>query len=159
MMRFSSSPVLLIFCRSLARLIQLFGLYVVFHGHYSPGGGFQGGALLAAGIILLRMTEPPEKSGSVFPSALGTPLAAMGAFAYAGIGLLAMGLGGSFLDYDFVSFPGWEGAYNRSFNILIIEIGVALTVMAALVSIFDDLATGPGGLARKQSTTPEEGTE
>lgn len=30
-------------CRILIPVIQLFALYVVAHGHYSPGGGFQGG--------------------------------------------------------------------------------------------------------------------
>ena len=29
-------------CRGLAPFIQLFGLYVIMHGHSSPGGGFQG---------------------------------------------------------------------------------------------------------------------
>ncbi|MCK4691085.1 MAG: MnhB domain-containing protein [Desulfuromonadales bacterium] len=32
--------------RILVPFIQLFGLYVIVHGHYSPGGGFQGGVIL-----------------------------------------------------------------------------------------------------------------
>jgi multicomponent Na+:H+ antiporter subunit B len=31
-----------------APLLQLYGIYVLLHGHYSPGGGFQAGAALAA---------------------------------------------------------------------------------------------------------------
>jgi multicomponent Na+:H+ antiporter subunit B len=31
----------------------LFGLYVIAHGHLTPGGGFQGGAIVASGCVLL----------------------------------------------------------------------------------------------------------
>ena len=31
----------------------VFGLYVVLHGHLTPGGGFQGGAVMATGAALM----------------------------------------------------------------------------------------------------------
>lgn len=34
-------------------LIMIFGLYVIIHGHLSPGGGFQGGVIIASGFLLL----------------------------------------------------------------------------------------------------------
>lgn len=43
-------------CRLPVPFIMLFAIYVVIHGHDSPGGGFQGGAILAAIMILIRMT-------------------------------------------------------------------------------------------------------
>jgi len=33
--------------------IMIFGLYVIAHGHLTPGGGFQGGAVVASGCIML----------------------------------------------------------------------------------------------------------
>lgn len=33
--------------------ILIFGLYVIMHGHLTPGGGFQGGAVFASGVALL----------------------------------------------------------------------------------------------------------
>ncbi len=33
--------------------ILMFGIYVIMHGHITPGGGFQGGAVFASGIALL----------------------------------------------------------------------------------------------------------
>ncbi|MDD4457744.1 MAG: MnhB domain-containing protein, partial [Syntrophotalea acetylenica] len=41
--------------RLLVPFIQLFGLYVIVHGHYSPGGGFQGGVILGSSFILLAL--------------------------------------------------------------------------------------------------------
>ncbi len=34
-------------------VIVLFGLYIIIHGHLSPGGGFQGGVIIASGFLLL----------------------------------------------------------------------------------------------------------
>lgn len=33
--------------------ILVFGLYVILHGHITPGGGFQGGAIIVSGVIML----------------------------------------------------------------------------------------------------------
>ena len=44
-------------CRLLVPFVQLFGLYVIMHGHSSPGGGFQGGVIIASSFILLAMGD------------------------------------------------------------------------------------------------------
>lgn len=36
-------------------IIYLFGLYVIFHGHLSPGGGFAGGTIISAGMVLYKL--------------------------------------------------------------------------------------------------------
>ena len=36
----------------LAPMLFLFGIYVVLNGHISPGGGFSGGAIIGAGLVL-----------------------------------------------------------------------------------------------------------
>ncbi len=38
----------------------VFGLYVVIHGHLTPGGGFQGGAVMATGAALLIVAHAYE---------------------------------------------------------------------------------------------------
>ena len=52
-------------CRRLVPFIQLFGLYVVIHGHTSPGGGFQGGVILGASFILLAIAYGIEDLDAV----------------------------------------------------------------------------------------------
>jgi multicomponent Na+:H+ antiporter subunit B len=134
-----ASPIVHVCCRGLAPVIQIIGLYVYFHGHYSPGGGFQGGVLIATSIILLRMTIGLADSQRVMPVRLPISLAAVGAMIYAGTGLLAMVSGGSYLDYGFLPFPGLEPAMLRNVGILMIELGVTICVMSTLISIYDNL--------------------
>jgi len=33
--------------------ILIYGLYIIIHGHVTPGGGFQGGAVIASGVVML----------------------------------------------------------------------------------------------------------
>lgn len=127
--------------RAMIPVIQLFALYVVFHGHYSPGGGFQGGALIAASILLARMVLGFERSQYLFPTRLGTPLGLLGIAVFAGVGLEALPFGGNLLDYSRLPL-GLPSDMLRNWGILFVEIGVALAVTGTLVSIFDDLTTG-----------------
>lgn len=127
--------------RAMIPVIQLFALYVVFHGHYSPGGGFQGGALIASSILLARMVLGFERSQYLLPSWLGTPLGLAGIAVFAGVGLVALPLGGNLLDYSYLPL-GLPPDMLRNWGILFVEIGVALAVTGTLVSIFDDLTTG-----------------
>lgn len=119
--------------------IFLFGLYVVAHGHYSPGGGFQGGAILAASIMLLRLSLGKERTQKKFPTKVATVLGAIGLIIYAGTGLLTLFMGGMFLDYSYLPLFHMHEAELRYFGILFVEIGVALGVFGVMVTIFDYL--------------------
>ncbi len=138
----SQSPIIRAAARGLAPLIQVIGLYVFFHGHYSPGGGFQGGVLLAASFILLRLGYGLRQTQIVMPSRLTIPVSAVGGLIYIGTGFVALLCGGNFLDYSFLPLPGLKAAYLHNYGILFIEVGVTLTVMATLVAIFDHLLDG-----------------
>ena len=39
-------------------LISIFAAYIIMNGHLSAGGGFQGGAIIASGIMLLLLAQP-----------------------------------------------------------------------------------------------------
>ena len=138
-MQASQSVIVVLVSRLVAPLIQIYAYYVIFHGHYSPGGGFQGGALLAASILLLRLTSGREGSQANFRSDLGMTLGPLGAMAFLGVGLIMIS-GGNFLDYQHAPFLRLEPAQMRSLAILIVEVAIGLAVMATLISIFDDLS-------------------
>ena len=137
--RASTSPILLLMSRLIAPYIMLFGMYVVAHGHYSPGGGFQGGALMAAAVLLVRIVNDTRTQRIQFPHSWSIPMASVGVLIFLGIGLLPLLYGGTFLDYSFLSPPGMDPADTRSYGILIVEIGVGIAVMAVLVGIYDNL--------------------
>lgn len=136
------SPIVLLGARLLSPYIMLFGWYVIIHGHYSPGGGFQGGALLAASLLLIRVGGGSKVAELQIREFATTPLAVIGVVIYFATGLVAMAMGGYFLDYEQLPFPGFEPSYLRYVGILIIEVGIGLAVMAILVMIYDNMVRG-----------------
>lgn len=126
-------------CRALVPFIQLFALYVLAFGHYSPGGGFQAGAILAGSVLLTRLCLGRERSHRQFPPELGPTMAAIGLLIYSGIGLVGMLCGGQYLDYSKLPIPGLEAPMLRYYGIMGIEMGVALGVCGIMVTIFDSL--------------------
>ena len=136
------SPIVDMVCRAMVPVIQLFALYVLAFGHYSPGGGFQGGAILAASILLSRLCLGKERSYQQFPPAIGPILAAIGLLIYSGIGLVAMLSGGSYLDYGSLPLPWFDHAMLRYWGIFGIEVGVFFGVCGIMVTIFDKLMEG-----------------
>ncbi|MBI2831328.1 MAG: sodium:proton antiporter [Chloroflexi bacterium] len=131
-----------IVCSVMVPLIQLFALYVVVHGHYGPGGGFQGGVLFAVSIILLRLCLGKEASHKKFPPKLAAALAASGMLVYMLTGLAPMAAGGAFLDYGHLPIPGVSGAELRFLGITIVEWSIAFSVCGTMVLLFDVLAEG-----------------
>lgn len=121
-------------CRLAAPFAQIFGLYVIMHGHSSPGGGFQGGVILASSFMLLAIGDGLEEARRRFSTKAIALLLSAGVVIYAGIGIVTLLLGANFLDYGILPVPE-----PRSVGMLGIEIGVGITVMAATVSIFHDL--------------------
>lgn len=144
MKRLSDSPIIVVASRWLAPFIQLFGLYVIFHGHYGPGGGFQGGVVLAASFVLMRLAAGKDASETYFRTGWGTSLSAIGTLLFVAIGIWVLLLGGYFLDFKFLPLLGITGAALRSLGILIVEVGVAIAVTATLVAIYDYLMGGEG---------------
>lgn len=135
----TDSPIIHLCSRGISPVILLVGLYVFFHGHYSPGGGFQGGVLMASAILLLRLTLGTTSTQVMMPTWITLRLSAVGALIFAGTGLVAILYGGNFLDYEYLPFSWLEPEYIRYYGILLIEVGVTMTVMTTLVAIYDDL--------------------
>ncbi len=128
--------------RMLVPFVQLFGLYVIVHGHYSPGGGFQGGVLLGASFIMLALAYDLKTSLRKMTETVNGILGNLGALIFTGTGVLCALFGGYFLDYSALDklIPlgpiGW-----RSFGIFVVEVGVGLAVMSIMASLFWDLSS------------------
>ena len=126
--------ILRVVTKLLIPFILLFALYVQFHGDYGPGGGFQAGVIFAAGFILYSLVFGLESARRVARPAVIEILAALGVLIFAGTGIVAMLMGGNFLDYSALDVH--DPVHGQHLGILVVEIGVGITVAAVMVSIF-----------------------
>jgi multicomponent Na+:H+ antiporter subunit B len=123
----------------LSPFIAMFGLYIIAHGHYGPGGGFAGGVFLAVGAILPRLTLPEHVAYRLVPTTVGPVAGAIGMLAFLTVGLVPLMLGGDFLDYSLLALSGMEIPRARYLGILVVEVAVGLAVFGAMVLLFDVL--------------------
>ncbi len=129
-------------CRIIVPFCQLFALYVIAHGHHSPGGGFQGGVILGASIILFAISNNMRMSFTRISEKPAVLLCGLGVFIYAVTGALCMLFGSNYLDYGALSHLfGVDPVTARSLGILFVEIGVGITVMAVIITLYYNLAS------------------
>ena len=114
-------------------LILLFALYVLFHGDYGPGGGFQAGVIFATGFILYALAYGLGNAQRVIPHQLLRIMAAVGVLIYAGVGFESILLGGNFLEYRVLADNPVTGQH---LGIMLIELGVGITVAAVVLIIY-----------------------
>ena len=133
----SASLILRTGCRFLFPLILVFGAYVFVHGHLTPGGGFQGGVIVASGFLLAYLgcadLKVHRRGLSVAESLAGS------AFVLAGLAGLA--LGGDFL----MNVPA-KGAAHTLFSaglIPVIYVAIGFKVGSELAGVVADLLERP----------------
>ena len=114
-------------------LILLFALYVLFHGDYGPGGGFQAGVIFATGFILYALAYGLGNAQRVIPHQWLLVMAAVGVLIYAAVGFESMLLGGKFLEYRVLTDNPVTGQH---LGIMLIELGVGITVTAVILIIY-----------------------
>jgi multicomponent Na+:H+ antiporter subunit B len=118
--------------------ILLFALYVLFHGDFGPGGGFQAGVIFASGFVLFGLVFGLDRARRVVPKAVLWSLACLGPVAFLGLGVVNMLLGGEFLDYGTLSPDHPET--GQHVGILLVEAAIGVTVAAVITSVFFSFA-------------------
>jgi len=129
----SASLVLYTGCRLLFPLILIFGTYIFIHGHLTPGGGFQGGAIIASGFLLIYLGCRERRINRVVSNLVES----LGGLIFVVIGLLGLVFGGYFL-LNFLP----KGTANTLFSagiIPIIYVAIGFKVGSELASIIDNL--------------------
>lgn len=84
--------------RGFAPLILLFGLYMILHATVTPGGGFQGGVILASGLLLVYLGEGYAPWRRLAPSRLFAAMEGGGSLIFLMCGLGVMAAGGAFME-------------------------------------------------------------
>ncbi len=126
---FSGSKIVITGSKLLFPAIILLGAYVFIHGHLTPGGGFQGGVIIATGFLLMLMAYEDYTVSHVVLSVVES----LAGITFATLGLVGLVKGGSFLN-DFLS----NGTLNALFSgglIPIIYITVGFKVGAELTGL------------------------
>ncbi len=129
-----ASLVLYTGCRFLFPLILLFGGYIFIHGHLTPGGGFQGGAIVASAFILVylgcrgrRISETASKT-----------IESLSGLIFVVIGLVGLAVGGHYFLSNFLP----KGELNTLFSagiIPILYIAIGFKVGSELAGVIDHL--------------------
>ncbi len=115
-------------------LLLLFGVYIFVHGHLTPGGGFQGGVVIASAVLLLLLADPQRK---ISHSVLGW-IESLSGILFAGIGIAGLVLAGGFLDNRILPL-GIPGELFSAGAIPVIYSLVGLKVGSELANILDAL--------------------
>ncbi len=118
-------------------VILVFGLYIQFHGEYSPGGGFQAGIVFTAAFIVYTLLYGLEAAQKAVPPLVAHVLSAVGVLVFSAFGIAALFLGGNFLEYK-VLLPNDQA--GETFGIIGIELGVGITVAAVALTLFYSFA-------------------
>ncbi len=119
--------------RILFPLIIILGAYVFIHGHLTPGGGFQGGAIIASGFLLMFMSYRTYHVNHVILSRVESSAGSV----FVIIGLLGLAYGSSFLANILPL-----GTANTLFSagvIPLIYVAVGFKVGAELTALLDTM--------------------
>ena len=122
-------------CKFLFPLILLFGTYIFIHGHLTPGGGFQGGAIIASAYVLIYLScrEKEVKRNRLIA------VESFGGLIFVIVGALGLLLGGYFL-FNFLP----KGVLNTLFSagiIPVIYVAIGFKVGSELAGVVIDFIT------------------
>ena len=115
-------------------LLLLFGVYIFLHGHLTPGGGFQGGVVIASGMLLVLLSRVSHRLNHL----VLTLLESLSGFSYVLIGAAGIFLAAGFLDNTVLPL----GSYGRLLSagaIPLIYSFVGLKVGTELTNILDTM--------------------
>ncbi|MFC6754082.1 MnhB domain-containing protein [Halorubrum tibetense] len=142
---YTESQVIMPTVKIVAPFAFTYGLFVTFHGGGSPGGGFQGGAIMAAVVFMIAFAFGIEATREWLANTVVVGLAVGGTLVFAGIGLLTMTQGGAFLQYELLPVP-LSRIDRVTYGMEAVEIlGIASIVSGVLMGLFFLLARGFAG--------------
>ena len=127
--------VLRVVAKIMIPFIIIFGLYVITHGDFGPGGGFQGGVILASAFIVYGLVFGRQELAEAIPTRIVEAAAAVGVLLYVSVGLWGILGGGNFLDYSYIT--PHEPMTGEAWGIILVESAVGITVSTVMIIIYN----------------------
>lgn len=120
--------------------VMLYGVYVIFTGHLTPGGGFAGGVIVMGGLVMLVLAfGGGGRAKELIGECRCHVFDGLGALVFALIAIFGFFAGGFFINF----LP--KGQVHKLFSggiILPANIAIGLKVSAGLIGIFLALVLG-----------------
>lgn len=124
--------------RVIAPIIVVFATYVILNGHVTPGGGFQGGTILGALVIMLTLVVDDQTAAHLLPRGPERLLQAAAPLTFFAVGTAGLVFWGSYLQYPGTGAFGWV----TEVMLIIVEIGIGVGGAMVIATIFRTMA-GP----------------
>jgi multicomponent Na+:H+ antiporter subunit B len=134
---FTDSPVVTTTVRLLAPFVLTYGLFTLFHGTTSVGGGFQGGVVAAATVITVAFALGIRQTAEWLDGRALAALVVAGPLVFGAVALAGVALGGAFLQLDVLPVPKATVYATEA-----VEVGIGATVAAVVVVLFVRIADG-----------------
>jgi len=126
--------------RLVLQFIQVMGLYIAFHGHLSPGGGFAGGTVIGASLVLAVLLDIPFRGKSVLKESFVLAESSC-LIVYVIIGFVGIAAGTGFLSNLSARFPpGTPGSVLSAGFMVPLGVAICLKVASTIGSLFWALA-------------------
>jgi multicomponent Na+:H+ antiporter subunit B len=116
--------------------VFLLALNVVAHGFITPGGGFQGGVVLAAAAVLVFLGIEYRAFDVLTQQTISEPIEGFGAGAFVAVGLGALAVGAAFLEN--VLGAGRFGRLTSGGSAILVNWASALAVAGGFLVIFSE---------------------
>ena len=134
------SPIIMATVRVVAPFVFTFGLFIMFHGADSSGGGFQGGVIVGTVILMLGVAFGIEPIREWLSPAAVVAMVGLGVAAFVAVGVVTIVAGGAFLDYAAVDI------YHASkYGIELVELIIGVIVAGIITGLFFTIASGVRG--------------
>lgn len=123
--------------RIVVPFVQLYGIFIILHGHISPGGGFSGGAMIGTSLILYTLVFGLGAGKKKFSHRISEIAESGGILVFIGIGIVGIVTTGVFLANQSAGFPlGEPGALLSAGMIPLLMIGIGIKVASTMVTLF-----------------------
>lgn len=139
---YTESQVIMTSVKILAPFTLTYGMFMTLHGADTPGGSFQGGAIIGVTVLMIAFAFGIEPTRRWLKNSVLVGLIAGGVGIFIGVGLATIALGGAFLQYD--RFDVVLGIPDGTkWGMEAIEVGgIALIVAGVVITLFFATAAG-----------------
>lgn len=121
-------------CDTILPLTLVYILYIILHGHLSPGGGFQGGVLMTAVVIIMYLGHGYEVTTRALSFNLLHEAEGFMSMAYVALAMLGVAVGAQFCQ-NVLYTSGNVGELYSSGTVFWMNVTVGLKVIAGIGSI------------------------